>query len=293
MEKIKLAAVIVTYNPKIDRFKDVINSIVNQIDFIIIVDNGSKNINDIKEICSIKSNIEIIENDINYGIGKALNIGIEKLKNNYDWILTLDQDSVILVNIKNIIDEINKIYNKEVIGLIFLNIIDENKKTKYEEFRNTFIIAPTISGSIISSKIFLLGIAYREEFFMDQIDLDFDYNVIINKFKIIKTNFKGQDHQLGKKLKTIIGKSTNYEPEWRIYLIARNSFKLLIEKKLRFITFLKQFLDWYIKYVVVKPFNFKKIFNYLYLYLIGIKDAIKNNMGVSENLKTLMTQNEL
>jgi rhamnosyltransferase len=106
MEKIKLAAIIVTYNPKIDRFKDVINSIVNQVDFIIIVDNGSKNINDIKEICSIKSNIEIIENDINYGIGKALNIGIEKLKNNYDWILTLDQDSVILVNIKNVIDEI-------------------------------------------------------------------------------------------------------------------------------------------------------------------------------------------
>jgi hypothetical protein len=43
--------------------------------------------------------------------------------------------------------------------------------------------------------------------------------------------------------------------------------------------------DWYIKYVVVKPFKFKKILYYLYLYLIGIKDAIKNNMGVSENLK--------
>ena len=288
MEKIKLAAVIVTYNPEIDRFKDVINSIVNQVDFIVIVDNGSKNINDIKEICSIKSNIEIIENDVNYGIGKALNIGIEKLKNNYDWILTLDQDSVILVNIKNVIDEINKIYNKEVIGLIFLNTKDENKKTKYDEIKK-----PIISGSIVNSKIFSLGIAYREEFFMDQIDFDFDYNVIINKFKIIKTNFKGQDHELGKKLKTIIGKSTNYEPDWRIYLMARNSFKLLIEKKFRFIDFFNQFLGWYIRYVVVKPFKFKKIFNYLYLYLIGIKDAIKNNMGVSENLKRLMTQNEL
>ena len=161
MEKIKLAAIIVTYNPKIDRFKDVINSIVNQVDFIIIVDNGSKNINDIKEICSIKSNIEIIENDINYGIGKALNIGIEKLKNNYDWILTLDQDSIILVNIIDIINDITKIYDKNMIGLIYLNTKDENKKTKYDETTKK----PIISGSIINSKIFSLGIVYREEFF--------------------------------------------------------------------------------------------------------------------------------
>jgi len=194
MEKIKLAAIIVTYNPEIDRFKDVINSIVNQVDFIIIVDNGSKNINDIKEICSIKSNIEIIENDINYGIGKALNIGIEKLKNNYDWILTLDQDSIILVNIIDIINDITKIYDKNMIGLIYLNTKDENKKTKYDETTKK----PIISGSIINSKIFSLGIVYREEFFMDQIDFDFDYNVIINKFKIIKTNFKSQDHEQGK-----------------------------------------------------------------------------------------------
>jgi len=293
MEKIKLAAVIVTYNPEIDRLKDVINSIVNQVDFIIIVDNGSKNINDIREICSIKSNIEIIENDINYGIGKALNIGIEKLKNKYDWILTLDQDSVILVNIKNVIDEITKIYNKEVIGLIFLNIIDENKKTKYEEFRNTFIIAPIISGSIINSKIFLLGITYREEFFMDYIDFDLEYNIKRDKFKIIKTNYKGQDHQLGKQIQTIVGKNINYEPEWRIYLMARNLSKLLLEKRVGLIFFFKQFLLWYVSYVIVKPFKFKKIYNYLYLNIIGIKDAIKNNMGVSENLKRLMTQNEL
>jgi len=288
MEKINLAAVIVTYNPEIDRFKDVINSIVNQVDFIIIVDNGSKNINDIKEICYINSNIEIIENDIDYGIGKPLNIGIEKLKNKYDWILTLDPDSVILVNIKNVIDEITKIYNKEVIGLIFLNTINENKKTKYEEFAHTFI-----SGSIINSKIFSLGITFREEFFIDYMETDFEYNIKLNKFKIIKTNFKCQDHQLGKKLKTIFGKSISYEPDWRIYLMARNLFKLLLEKKVGLIIFFKQFLLWYVSYVIVKPFKFKKIYNYLYLNIIGIKDAIKNNMGVSENLKKLMKQNEL
>ncbi|MFP3257022.1 MAG: glycosyltransferase [Candidatus Nanopusillus acidilobi] len=285
MERIKLAAIIVTYNPEIYRFKDVITSILNQVDFIIIVDNGSKNINDIKEICSIKSNIEIIENDINYGIGKALNIGIEKLRNNYDWILTLDQDSIILVNIVDIINDITKIYDKNMIGLIYLNTKDENKKTKYDKTKK-----PIISGSIINSKIFSLGIVYREEFFMDQIDFDFDYNIIINKFKIIKTNFKSQDHEQGKKLKTIFGKYLNYEPEWRIYLIARNSFKLLLEKKIGLISFFNQFLLWYVLYVIVVPFKFKKIYNYLYLYLIGIKDAIKNNMGVSENLKRLMTQ---
>jgi len=128
---------------------------------------------------------------------------------------------------------------------------------------------------------------------MDYMETDFEYNIKLNKFKIIKTNFKCQDHQLGKKLKTIFGKSISYEPDWRIYLMARNLFKLLLEKRVGLILFFKQFLLWYVSYVIVKPFKFKKIYNYLYLNIIGIKDAIKNNMGVSENLKRLMTQNEL
>ena len=60
---IKIDAVVTTFNPQIDRFKLVLDSIINQCIKIIIVDNNSQNFENIMSICSSYHNIEIIRNN--------------------------------------------------------------------------------------------------------------------------------------------------------------------------------------------------------------------------------------
>ena len=92
--KHKVCVGIVTYNPNIQRLRESIESISKQVNEVVICDNGSFNVNEIKEIVNEYS-CDIIENSDNKGIAFALNeLCKYAYENGYGWILTLDQDSV-------------------------------------------------------------------------------------------------------------------------------------------------------------------------------------------------------
>ena len=78
------------------RLRDNINAIYSQVDKLIIVDNKSENLNDIEYFVEKYENIILIKNNDNLGIAKALNQIMEVgLCERADWVLTLDQDSVV------------------------------------------------------------------------------------------------------------------------------------------------------------------------------------------------------
>ncbi|HFD1829665.1 TPA: glycosyltransferase, partial [Enterococcus faecium] len=84
----RIMACIITYNPDIDRLIDNLNSIEEQVECILIVDNNSVNISKIEEISSKFKNSTILKENENTGIAGALhdamNYAIEK---EYDWVL--------------------------------------------------------------------------------------------------------------------------------------------------------------------------------------------------------------
>ena len=86
---------IVTYNPDLDRLKLNLDAICNQVDEVVIVDNGSKNIEEIISFVEGYVNVTVTGNKNNRGIAVALNqIGDIAVAKKYDYFLTLDQDSV-------------------------------------------------------------------------------------------------------------------------------------------------------------------------------------------------------
>ena len=88
-----ILCVVVSYNPDIS-IKKCIKAIYNQVDEIVIVDNGSSKNSDIINLFNNDPKINVIFNDKNLGIACALNKGVKyALKNKYKWILTMDQDS--------------------------------------------------------------------------------------------------------------------------------------------------------------------------------------------------------
>lgn len=75
----KVCAIVVTYNIGKEYIEN-FNSLYNQVDKIIIVDNGSdeKTIKVIQELQNIHTNVELIFNGENIEIGAAQNKGIKK-----------------------------------------------------------------------------------------------------------------------------------------------------------------------------------------------------------------------
>lgn len=96
--KKEILAVIVSYNPD-DRIIRCYNSIKKQADKVIIVDNFSQEEKSKQYLKQLSTEAEIIYNDSNYGIAKALNqVAKYAMVNNYKWLLTADQDSEFLPN---------------------------------------------------------------------------------------------------------------------------------------------------------------------------------------------------
>lgn len=88
-------AVIISYNPEIERLKYLVDILIRQVAGVVIVDNASRN--DIVSSFpdSVCNNIFIINLSENYGIAAAQNVGIERaIQLGANFVYLSDQDSL-------------------------------------------------------------------------------------------------------------------------------------------------------------------------------------------------------
>ncbi|MBQ8997859.1 MAG: glycosyltransferase family 2 protein [Clostridium sp.] len=232
----KVAAIIVSYNPD-NNLLDSINLLINQVERIIIVDNGSeaekkKNINLIRDID--KEKIEIIFNEENLGIATALNIGIRSaLKQGYKWILTMDQDSKVS---KNMVEKMLEVYNsidekerKDILS-IFPNFVDERVQSIEENSdmdTYEYVDADITSGNLLRAEVFDKVGFFDDSLFIDLVDTDFCMRLNEKNIKMIKVRDAILYHSLGESqsVKSIFGKfNTSNHSALRRYYMTRNRF---------------------------------------------------------------------
>ena len=215
---------IVTFNPEISRLEENLKAIVNQVDKILVIDNKSNNLHEIRDLLR-KYNIEIQCNNSNYGIAYALNQILDyALLNNYEWFLTLDQDSVAQ---KDLIKKYLEYIQIDSVAIITCNITDRNYETVYkdkEEFK--YINQCITSGSFNNTKIMKKIGGFDNKMFIDFVDFDICATVRENNYKIIRINYNGLLHEVGHtKIVRILWKKEkiyNHSP-FRTYYIIRNS----------------------------------------------------------------------
>ena len=232
----KVAAIIISYNPD-NNLLDSVNLLINQVDKIIIVDNGSesqkkKNINLIKDIDNKK--IEVIFNEENLGIATALNIGVkEALNQGYNWILTMDQDSKAS---SNMVEKMLEVYNtideserKEILS-IFPNFVDERIQSIEENSEMNayeYVDADITSGNLLRAEVFDKVGFFDDSLFIDLVDTDFCMRLNEENIKMIKVRDAILYHSLGESqsVKSIFGKfNTSNHSALRRYYMTRNRF---------------------------------------------------------------------
>lgn len=230
----KVCCVIVTYNIGTS-FYNCFNSIVNQVDKIVIVDNGSD-----KETLSVLKDLNknkkthVIYNNSNLGIATALNKGIYyAIEKQYNWILTMDNDSEATKNMVNsMLRWFENSENKENVVSIFPEYIEKSTIKNRSEcesklIENNFeeIYFDNTSGNLIKAEIFNKIGKFNEDFFIDSVDHDFCLRIKQAGYRLVKVKGVKLLHSLGNTEIIKIGKKDIYcsnHSALRRYYINRN-----------------------------------------------------------------------
>lgn len=97
----RVLAVIVSYNPELEKLVDSLKGLLLAPCHVLVVDNGSTNQVQIKasidKLSKASSALTLVALPANIGLGAAHNVGIEKVHaDNFDYLLLLDQDTQLL-----------------------------------------------------------------------------------------------------------------------------------------------------------------------------------------------------
>lgn len=222
-----ICAGIVLYNPSIERLKKNIDRISTQVDEVILIDNHSKNIEEIIGLTNIYGNVFLQNNSENLGIAIALNQICEAArKRNSDWVLTLDQDTICP---EKMIKKMSEHTDREDIGIICPQVDYGNgqhtRNKSNVEFEYPY--ACMTSGSLTRISAWKKIGGFREDFFIDFVDNDYCMRLGLNGFRILRLNSCVIQHELGETVeRRFLGikkiKYVKHSP-LRLYYMSRNN----------------------------------------------------------------------
>lgn len=239
-----ICAIVVTFNPDTELVARV-GAIAQQVREVVIVDNGSGEfcITHLQQLAA-QSGVRLILNRENEGVARALNQGVRwAAAQGYAWVLTLDQDTVVA---EDMIDSLVEVYRASpsqaelaVIGSNFRSSRDA--KPFYEFIGPGDTLAEEVktvitSGSLISLAAFQRIGSFRDEFFIDCVDLDYCLRARAHGFQVVVSRKPLMKHAIGcateHRLPWKLTGTSNHSPLRRYYM-TRNALILAREYMLR------------------------------------------------------------
>ena len=193
MEKLKIAGVVVLYQPT-DKDLTNINSYLDEIDILYVIDNSKENNN--KRLPNNKK-IYYIFNNENLGIPGPLNKAVELAREEgYKWLLTMDQDTVFK---KGIIEEMKKrILEMDTSKIGIVTPWHKTKlKVKKPKEKIDYPLDVMTSGNLVNLEIHKKIKGFKEWLFIDGVDIEYCLNLKEHGYKIMRFNDLEIDHNLG------------------------------------------------------------------------------------------------
>ncbi len=231
-------AVIVTFYPDSEISKN-IAALYEQVDEIIIVDNGSNDkCKKILHTLSKQFGVTIIYNKENIGIAAALNIGVKLAKtHHHKWVITFDQDSKAATGmVETMLKGYDAYPDKEKISSLSPRYMNKNtgvicgSRLKGKLDKNSPYVQVDIvitSGNLIKLSVFDDVGYFKESLFIDYVDKEFCLRCSTQKFIILEIKDAILLHAVGLPTRVIFLLSrsiyTTNHSHLRRYYIVRNS----------------------------------------------------------------------
>ncbi len=277
---------LVTYNPEMKELEDVISSLLEQTDHVIISNNSEYNLDIIKN-----ENITVLNFRDNLGIAKAQSIGMDIAFKSADFVLQLDQDSVLPDKlVSHLLDGYNKLkasgYKVGIIGPNHFDKITQEKNDKKSVSMNVIpgtnyeIVRETMSSaSLISRDVYEKCGGMKDELFIDFVDFEYNWRINVEGFLTIKANDIYLGHRLGDGKKKVCNILYVVTPSpVRHYYHTRNIILLLSSKYAPLKWKIKEVFKLILK-LMLYPFIFRaELERVRYIYK-GLSDGLKGKTG--------------
>ena len=271
-------------------------SIINQVDYIVYVDNNSKNRGNLISWFKSKERIFYVLNVENEGIAYAQNSGIKyALEKGASHVVLFDQDSVIEQNFINILLETEKECHDNgievgVVSPVYKSFdgfkypivtLQEGKVCTIEQdsiVRYRIISHSIASGQLIPTCVFKKMGLMKDDYFIDMVDYEFCFRIHQLGYKCIVTNRATMHHKLGDNQLKIGGRMVGVYTPFRRYFTVRNSIVFMREKYVPFAIgfyYFKLAIGKIILGIIYGPNRW----NQLRYCLKGIYDGFMSNTG--------------
>lgn len=293
-----VSAIVVLFNPDLNHLCAFIDSILNQVESVILVDNTPKSIKKYDESLFVKDRVVYLDLGDNLGIAKAHNVGINKsIELGVDYFIIFDQDSSIEENLVSSLVSLYEILidNGEkvaAIGPAYLDIktdilapaiqfnglkvnrVPIDKNSLYT--KADYIIS---SGTLISVQSIKEIGGMQEDLFIDYVDVEWGLRAKQKGYQCFIANQVLMRHSIGdSSIKVPFSKKfVNIHSDFRKYFILRNAMYLILYSNLP--------LNWRIVQVpkTIMYFGFLFLFvpprlNNIKIFMLALKDAAIKKM---------------
>ena len=298
---LKVGVIVVTYNPDLMILQNNLTTLKRQNGInCLIVDNGSKNSNDLKKV-SENLKVNIISLDSNRGIAYAQNRGFEFFqREGLKWALTLDQDSIVPDNLLEVYVK-QKELNSSDTAILTCSYVDDDWTGKQKEamlqrekiVQKQYVIS---SGNLVRISSWQKVGGFDEFLFIDMVAFDFDAKLFLAGFKIWQTNEVVLKHSVGQSLKKPIVKKILLIPETAIladhspirqYYIYRNS--IIFEKRYTMIT-QRKFVVLHTFVATRRMFAYSNKLRKMFAAWRGVIDGARYNVDKDKQFKKTLAK---
>ena len=242
-------AVVVSYNPDITALLKLLGQLNKELDFVVI-DNGSEELDSLVDSITVYDRCaELVRLSENEGLAKALNRGIAwAKKNNYEFVFLFDQDSSLcdlfaermlsayedaqrhcsvglaavgprIINPQTMRQTPFKLFNRLILRS------DRSFANSEKHFIADFLIS---SGSLLALKYIEEIGSMRENYFIDNVDLEWCFRAKSKGFDLIGTDEAVLYHAIGERSTHPLVKAgliAQHNPS-RTYYSSRNRIHL-------------------------------------------------------------------
>jgi rhamnosyltransferase len=233
---LRIAAVATAYHPD-DRLTAVVESALETCTHVVVVDNTPGVEPTVADKIS-DPRVKVLRSGRNAGLAAALNIGIRELPDDAEAVLLLDQDSVLP---GDVVSALAAYLEDPTIGIAAPTPWDAAHDSSYDTLAalrsevadRTDVIT---SGMLIRRSALEKVGAFREDFFVDFVDIDFCLRLRRAGLRIVQDQRLKLPHSLGDRRVHGVGPlriQVVHYPVWRLYWIARGASTLMRENVVR------------------------------------------------------------
>ena len=277
-ERPTAAAVVTAYHPD-ERLAAVVESALLSCEAVVVADNTPGDAPSLADKLA-GPRVTVLRSGHNRGLAGALNAGLAALPAEAEAVLLLDQDSVLPPELVSGL--VAHLAEDPRIGVVGPTPVDAETGGRYERSADRHAALddrPGIitSGMVVRRSCFASVPGFREDFFVDYVDLDFCLRLKRSGVRIVRDLALELPHSIGDvRVHRVPGREiqVGHYAAWRHYWIARNG-TILIRENLRpmpvwAVTNLLFMSRWFVQLALFEP----KRRTHVPAFLRGLRDGL-------------------